>query len=57
MGINGQHMDESHGNDDVTTYGLVGQMAVRQEGAMHRKFKITHRIKPKHSQVNLRLLI
>ena len=44
-------------NDDVSTYRLLGQMAVRQEGATHRKFKFTHRNKHKHSQANLRLLI
>ena len=42
-------------NDDISTYGLLIQMVVRQEGAKHRKFKFTHRNKPKHSQANLRL--
>ena len=43
-------------NDDISTYGLLGQMMVRQEGAMLRKFRFTCRNKPKHSKANLRLV-
>ena len=36
-------------NDYVSTYGLLRQTAVKQESAMHRKFKFHFRNKPKHS--------
>ena len=51
------NVQTDHVNNDVSTYGLLGQMAGRQESAMSRKFEFTHRNKPKHSQANLRLFI
>ena len=38
-------------NDDISTYGLLGRMAVRQEGAMHKEIHLQKQMQAFMSQL------